>query len=74
MKRPGFTVEKKNGINYDANHLFYAWMEGQWVLSFICSGILISCPIGEVKEIRFSVEGANNCNECDENTFEGSYD
>lgn len=65
MGRPGFTVEKDGGINYDANHLTICWDHNQWVISFICSGTLERIPAVLIKEIRFSKDGQSFCNECD---------
>lgn len=60
MNRPGFTVEKKNGINFDANHIFYSWKSGKgWCMFFVCSGSIEEIPVEEVKEVRFSPYGPN---------------
>ena len=67
MKRPAFTVETNTGSNYDANHLMICWAHdhSRWIITFVCSGILITVPAEMIKEIRFSKEGAAYCNECD---------
>lgn len=67
MLRPGFTIETKLGINYDANHICYSWNQSiGWVISFICSGTEAQFPANEIKEIRFSSESCHYCNECDQ--------
>lgn len=63
-KRPAFTVEMNGGINYDANHLTICWDNG-WVVAFISSGTMERVPVEMIKEIRFSKNGADYCNECD---------
>jgi len=64
MKRPGFTVELKDGRNYDANHITYAWDHG-WVITFISSGVLETMFPEQIKEIRFVASGPEFCGECD---------
>lgn len=64
--RPQFTIERKDGVNFDANHIFYSWKpEKGWFIFFICSGSIEEIPAHEIKEIRFLPFGAHYCGECD---------
>ncbi len=64
MKRPGFRLETKFGVSFDANNLIICWDRG-WIVSFICSGVLQRISANEIKEIHFTEEGPTFCNECD---------
>lgn len=66
MQRPHFTVEVKEGMCFDANHIYYSWnVTAGWVVSFVCSGEERRFDIDRIKEIRFAKSGATYCNECD---------
>lgn len=71
MKRACFTVQTSDGINRDANHLSIGHGVGAnglsiSVLTFFCSGSVVSVPADLVKEIRFHAAGATWCDACDE--------
>jgi hypothetical protein len=66
MKRPTFTVVRKNGIREDANHLRVAVLKGVSVLSYLCSGAEVCIPASEVESVTFYQEGAEWCSECDQ--------
>jgi hypothetical protein len=72
--RPGFTIQKKGGNAYDANHIHYAKGEhGKWIIRFICSGFAVSIPVDEIEFIKFQTTGAGYCGECDERLKSNNY-
>jgi len=72
--RPHFTIKKKNGNGYDANHIRYArGFDGQWVVEFLCSGQATSLPVDDVESIEFVPAGATWCGECDEPLKSSNY-
>jgi hypothetical protein len=73
MKRAAILVVAKNGISYDANHLsiymdhdFSEFESGAFsVLTFQCSGRLMTLRADEVERIEWNEASAQWCSECD---------
>lgn len=63
--RGGFTVISKSS-KYDANHLTVSRGTDGWdILSFICSGQLMTIKLSDVEHIEFHQDGIGWCGECD---------
>ena len=72
MQRASFTVRKKNGISYDANHLTIArgydpdlGPGSISLLTFVCSGVQTTFQASEIESVTFHPASAQHCSECD---------
>lgn len=74
MSLPHMTVVQKtkgDGLNpdrYCANHVALVRDpdNGGQVLTFVCSGTMVSIPAHEIDRIEFSHEGRTWCDSCDQ--------
>lgn len=64
----GFSVVRKDGRRYAANHLATVFAEAYRnpVLTFVCSGVAMTIPTDEIERIEFHEGGVQHCNECDQ--------
>lgn len=75
MIRAGFTIETNDGVRRDANHLAITWApspEGQGsisMLTFECSGQLVSVPAASVTKVAFYQSDATWCPHCDQSLW-----
>ena len=57
-----FTVHTKSGIRYGATIIMQTIRDGdgEKMISFVCSGIMTSIPVSEVKEVTIYIEDAES--------------
>jgi len=73
MDRASLTVVLTNGVRLDAMMVTPTWRDGDNhpMLSFVCSGRMVSYPVEEVQSIALHTGGTAWCGMC-EQTLPGS--